>query len=125
MENTQAPVETKDTQVGNPNVKIVTLDEPIKRNGRDIESLTIRKPNSGALRGLSLIALSQISVSELQTVLPRICDPMLTPQEIAGMDPADLMSVGATVSSFFLTKADKAKPDRVEDAIADIAVVLH
>lgn len=87
----------------------MTLDEPIKRNGRDIKSLTIRKPNSGALRGLSLIALSQISVSELQTVLPRIFDPMLTPQEIASMDPADLMSVRATVSSFFLAKAEKAK----------------
>jgi hypothetical protein len=91
-----------------PNLKTVDLDDPIKRGEQTISSLRIRKPRAGELRGVTLIALSQIDVSALQTVLPRICDPMLTAREIGSMDPADIMSVGATVASFFFTKADKA-----------------
>ncbi|WP_459614367.1 phage tail assembly protein [Bordetella sp. 2513F-2] len=86
----------------------VTLDEPIRRGDQVIERLTIRKPTSGALRGVTLVALSQIDVIALQTVLPRICEPILTKQEIANLDPADLMAVGATVASFFMSKADRA-----------------
>ncbi|SAI47515.1 Phage tail protein E [Bordetella ansorpii] len=92
----------------NPNLRTVTLDEPIQRNGQDIATLTIRKPNTGALRGVTLVALAQIDVAALQIVLPRICDPILTPAEIAALDPADLMSVGAEVASFFIPKAQRA-----------------
>lgn len=91
-----------------PNIKVVPLDFPIRRGSQSIESITVRKPRAGALRGVTLVALTQIDVSALQVVLPRIADPMLTAQEIANMDPADLMSLGATVSAFFFTKADRA-----------------
>lgn len=91
-----------------PNIRVVDLDEPIQRNTGAITQLRIRKPNSGALRGASLIGLAQISVTDLQVVLPRICTPQLTATEIAMLDPADLMTVGAAVAAFFMTKADKA-----------------
>ncbi|MNV25891.1 Phage tail protein E [compost metagenome] len=94
--------------VDDPNSKVVTLDFPIRRGNQTIESITVRKPRAGALRGVTLVALTQIDVSALQVVLPRIAEPMLTAQEIANMDPADLMSLGATVSAFFFTKADRA-----------------
>jgi len=95
-------------EVTDPNVRVVELDEPIQRTSGPITQLRIRKPNSGALRGASLIGLAQISVTDLQVVLPRICTPQLTTQEIAMLDPADLMTVGAAVAAFFMTKADKA-----------------
>lgn len=92
----------------NSDVQVVVLDYPIKRSAGDITQLTIRKPKAGALRGVTLMAIAQIDVKALEIVLPRICDPILAPGEIINMDPADLMSVGATVASFFLSKADKS-----------------
>ena len=94
--------------IANPDVQVIELDYPIKRSSGDITHLTIRKPKAGALRGVTLMALAQIDVQALKTVLPRICDPILAPGEIIDLDPADLMSVGATVASFFLSKADKS-----------------
>ncbi|MFY3303594.1 phage tail assembly protein [Achromobacter xylosoxidans] len=94
--------------VANSDVQVVVLDYPIKRSTGDVTQLTIRKPKAGALRGVTLMAVAQIDVKALEIVLPRICDPILAPGEIINMDPADLMSVGATVASFFLSKADKS-----------------
>lgn len=94
--------------VANSDVQVVVLDYPIKRSTGDITQVTIRKPKAGALRGVTLMAIAQIDVKALEIVLPRICDPILAPGEIINMDPADLMSVGATVASFFLSKADKS-----------------
>lgn len=94
--------------ITNRDVEVVPLDYPIKRSAGDIAQLTIRKPKAGALRGVTLMALAQIDVQALKIVLPRICDPILSPAEIIDMDPADLMSVGATVASFFLSKAEKS-----------------
>ncbi|MBB1625188.1 phage tail protein [Achromobacter sp. UMC71] len=90
-------------------MRVVPLDEPLQRGDEKITHITIRKPDSGALRGVSLIALGQIDVIALQTVLPRVSTPMLTPLELARLDPADLMALGTAVASFLLTKADRAK----------------
>ncbi|OCZ62504.1 phage tail protein [Achromobacter xylosoxidans] len=88
-------------------VKSVDLDEPIKRASGDIARLLIRKPKAGALRGVNLMSLVQVDVQALTTVLPRICEPILTPAEIRDLDPADLLNVGATVASFFMSKAER------------------
>lgn len=97
------------TNQDNPNVRVVELDEPIQRGEQTIPAITIRKPDAGALRGVSLVALGQIDVNALQIVLPRVSSPMLTALEVARLDPADLMSLGAAIASFLLTKADRAK----------------
>ena len=89
------------------NLKSVDLDEPIKRSSVEIKRLLIRKPNAGALRGVTLMALVQVDVQALRTVLPRVCDPILTPAEINSLDPADLLNTGATLASFFMSKAER------------------
>lgn len=89
------------------NLKSVDLDEPIKRSSGEIKRLLIRKPNAGALRGVTLMALVQVDVQALRTVLPRVCDPILTPAEINALDPADLLNTGATLASFFMSKAER------------------
>lgn len=93
--------------IDTPDLKSVDLDEPIKRASGDITRLMIRKPKAGALRGVTLMALVQVDVQALRTVLPRVCDPIITPAEIGELDPADLLNVGATVASFFMSKAER------------------
>ncbi|WP_426075057.1 phage tail assembly protein [Janthinobacterium sp. DSP2-3-3] len=89
------------------NSAVIELDEPIKRGDSFITSLTVRKPKAGALRGISLIELGNLNVSALQIVLPRITEPTLTAHDIANMDPADLLAVGAEVAGFLASKADR------------------
>lgn len=99
--NAQAEV----TQKRDPNT--VTLDTPIKRGNGEITEVTLRKPNAGELRGVSLAELLQMKVDALQTVLPRITNPILHKQDMATLDPADLVNMGTVVVGFLLTKETK------------------
>lgn len=85
----------------------ITLDQPIKRGESEITAVELRRPASGELRGLNLTDLLQMDVAALQRVLPRITTPTLTEQEIAALDPADLLQLGSTVAGFLLPKAAK------------------
>ena len=85
----------------------VVLDTPIRRGTTVIESITLRKPNSGELRGVSLAELLQMDVNSLIKVLPRISTPTLTAVEISTMDPADLFALSTKVSGFLLQKSMK------------------
>lgn len=83
----------------------VYLDTPIRRGTTSIDSITLRKPNSGELRGVSLVELLQMDVGSLIKVLPRISSPSLTAVEVAGMDPADLLALSSKISGFLLQKS--------------------
>ena len=85
----------------------VTLDTPIKRGNGFITEVTLRKPSAGELRGVSLAELLQMKVDALQTVLPRITNPLLHKQDMATLDPADLVNMGTVVVGFLLTKETK------------------
>ncbi|MBC3860474.1 phage tail assembly protein [Undibacterium jejuense] len=87
--------------------KTITLDEPLKRGDTLIKEVTLRKPKAGELRGVSLVDLGNINVVALQQVLPRITTPILTAQDVANLDPADLLEIGAEVASFLVKKADR------------------
>jgi hypothetical protein len=87
--------------------KTVTLDEPLTRGDTVITSVQVRKPLSGELRGVSLMELGNMDVASLQRVLPRITQPTLAPHDVANLDPADLMALGAEVAIFLLKKADR------------------
>ncbi|AUF99792.1 phage tail assembly protein [Pseudomonas sp. 09C 129] len=90
-----------------PNNTIVILDTPLKRGDSTVDSITLRKPMSGELRGVTLVDLVQMDVLALRKVLPRISIPSLTDHEIGTMDPADLMACGIAVSGFLLQKSAK------------------
>lgn len=85
----------------------VVLDTPIRRGTTVIDSITLRKPNSGELRGVSLSDLLQMDVNSLVKVVPRISSPLLTAVEVTSMDPADLFALGTKVSGFLLQKSMK------------------
>ena len=85
--------------------KSIELDTPILRGKTEITHVTVRKPQSGALRGTRLQALMDMDVNAMMTVLPRVTTPALTSQEIAEMDPADLVSLSVEVVIFLLKKS--------------------
>jgi len=98
--NEQAiPAENKPTTV------TVTLDYPIQRGEQTITAITLRRPRAGELRGVKLMDLVQMDTSALHVVLPRISSPVLTTHDVAALEPADIMQLGAEVSGFFMTKA--------------------
>lgn len=84
----------------------VPLDAPITRGEQTITAVTLRKPDSGSLRGTNLADLLQMDVAALTVVLPRITNPMLTQHDVRRLDPADLFALGQEVSGFLLKKAD-------------------
>lgn len=95
----------KDEAAPVSNEKTVTLDTPIQRGKTRIDSLVLRKPQSGALRGTRLQALMDMDVNAMMVVLPRVTTPALTQQEINEMDPADLLSLSVEVVYFLLKKS--------------------
>lgn len=97
---------TQDTT--SQNTETVQLDTPIQRSAGAVETIVVRKPNAGALRGISLAELLQLNVSALVTVLPRVTEPTLLKQEVEAMDPADLVALGTAVAGFLLPKAQRA-----------------
>lgn len=86
------------------NSKTITLDTPLKRGEQSITSVSLRKPTSGELRGLSLSSLLTLDVDELGKLLPRITSPILHEQDIKQLDPADLVELGTGAISFFVKK---------------------
>lgn len=85
----------------------VILDTPIRRGTTTIDSITLRKPNAGELRGVSLAELLQMDVNSLIKVLPRISSPTLTAIEVTSMDPADLVALSTKITGFLLQKSAK------------------
>lgn len=85
----------------------ITLDYPLQRGDKTIETITLRRPSSGALRGLSLTDLLSMNTDALTKVIPRISTPSLTEQEVAMLDPADLVAIGSEIAGFLVPKRMK------------------
>lgn len=98
----------KATLSSSTSLRTVTLDVPLQIGDETIEAVQVRKPASGELRGLTMMALSQLDYAALETLLPRITMPMLSKQDIARLDPADFMQLGGEVMDFLLPQAAKA-----------------
>lgn len=111
MTNKKTAVENEEAQMlaqQEKNEGVVTLDSPIVRGNVTITEITVRKPQSGALRGTRLQALMEMDVDSIMTVLPRVTYPVLTKPELLVMDPADLINLGVEVVGFLLPKSAKS-----------------
>lgn len=86
----------------------VTLGQPVQREGGEVSAITLRKPDTGNLRGLKLTDVMQSDVNAMITLLPRISDPFLTEAEISALDPADFAELAGTILGFFMSPAQKA-----------------
>jgi len=87
----------------------VPLEEPITRGEDKITELTLRRPDSGSLRGLSLAELIKMDTGAVMKLLPRISSPALVDAEVEQLDPADLFACAVEVSSFFMTRRELAE----------------
>lgn len=98
-------------QTTNAAIRTFTLDEAVTSGGKTLidagTEIQVRKPGSGELRGLTLMALSQLDVSALETLAPRITTPVIP--KGSTMAPADLMQFGGEVMDFLLPRAAKEK----------------
>lgn len=86
----------------------VTLSVPLQRGETSIAALTIRRPKSGELRGLSLQDIMTTDIVAMLTLIPRVSEPPLTADEANALDPADLSEIAGTIRGFFMTKGEKA-----------------
>lgn len=86
----------------------VTLSVPLQRGGTSISALSIRRPKSGELRGLSLQDIMTTDIVAMLTLIPRVSEPPLTADEANALDPADLSEIAGTIRGFFMTKGEKA-----------------
>lgn len=80
--------------------KVTELKKPIKRGDKEITSINFQEPNSGSLRGLELMAIMRMDVTQIRKLTPRISD--ITESEFDQLGPADLASVCADVVGFFM-----------------------
>lgn len=69
-----------------------------------IASLRLRRPDSGALRGLSLARVGQMHARTLATMLPRISTTPITEAHTHEIDPADWMRIADQVGDFLLPR---------------------
>lgn len=91
-----------------PKFATVELEEPIERGDEKITTLTLRRPDSGSLRGLSLLDCVKMETAAIATLVPRISSPPLIAEEVAQLDPADLFACGEKIAGFFMTRAERA-----------------
>lgn len=86
--------------------KTLNLRTPIVRGETTIAEIRLHKPNVSALRGVSLNFLLNMHSDTISDVIPRICEPTLTPYEVATMDCADILQAGLVIASFFIPETD-------------------
>ena len=83
----------------------VELETPIKRGSEEINTVTIRQPAAGELRGVSLLELMNLNTDAVIKVLPRITTPALTEGELKQLTPADLVQLATEIVGFLVPKA--------------------
>jgi len=83
----------------------VPLQTPIQRGTQRIDTVVLRRPKAGQLRGLLLTDLLQMRVDSLAALLPRITTPTLLQHEIDDLDPADLVALSGAAIGFFLARS--------------------
>ncbi|AUX86431.1 phage tail assembly protein [Acinetobacter sp. ACNIH2] len=93
--------------IADPNVKTINFDYGFKRGETTIKEVTIRKPKTGALRGLTLADLLQLDVNAIATLTPRITSPSMSQQDVYDLDPSDLTKIGKEIISFFVKTTDE------------------
>lgn len=80
--------------------RIATLATPIIKDDVEVTSIEIRKPNSGNLRGLSLIDVCEMKFEAGEVLLPRISS--LNERDLLNLAPENWAPLLTTVASFFV-----------------------
>ncbi|NOI32184.1 phage tail assembly protein [Vibrio coralliilyticus] len=81
-------------------IEPVELVVPIVIDGNEIKTLDIQKPNSGNLRGLSLVDVCDMRFEAGQVLLPRISN--LNERDAINMPVENWAPILTTIASFFV-----------------------
>ena len=100
-----------------PKLETITLDTPIRRGEQEIDTVQLRRPTAGELRGLQLQPLMQGDVNAIIAVIPRLSMPPLIQAEVEALDIGDFAAMTGAVSGFFMSKADRQILMRVMGAV--------
>lgn len=87
--------------------EVVELETPLQRGKTEVKEITVRKPMSGGMRGVSLVDIMNLDVAALTKVMPRITTPALTEAELKTMDIVDLVQLGTALNGFLTPKKFK------------------
>ena len=90
--------------MNNPKFQSIELDEPIKRGEVVISQVTLRQPNGGEMRGLSMMDIVQMKTEALFVLVPRISEPVLMANDLKQMNPADLMQIATVIAQYYVPK---------------------
>lgn len=104
------PANSAPTMPGADKSVTITLVEPIIREGGvNVESITLRKPNAGELRGLKVPDLVNGDVNTVIALLPRIASPVISQDEAETLDLEDFGEIAGAVFGFFMNPEAKRK----------------
>lgn len=81
-------------------MKRVVLHKPIKMGEREHSVIEVREPTAGELMHINLNLLQMGNAQEVANILPRITEPMLTPQAINRLSLADLANFNNCLLGF-------------------------
>ncbi|WP_260925401.1 phage tail assembly protein [Novosphingobium sp. 9] len=105
--------EDNDT-AGKSRFTTVPLEYPVIRGETKLETLDIRKPKAGELRGgLTMQDILTTDATAMLKLIPRVTNPPLTPDEAADLEPEDFAQICGTIRGFFLTKAERTMMDEM------------
>lgn len=97
-----------------PETHTAEFETGYKRGDQSVTKVLLNRPMGGALRGLSTIDVVRQDYNTLVKLAPRITNPIMTEADVAALEPADLMTLGSEIASFFLTKVQKVEAGLLE-----------
>ncbi|WP_282094303.1 phage tail assembly protein [Epibacterium ulvae] len=92
----------------------VTLSEPVTIEGEEVSDITLRKPQPGELRGLSMIDILRMETDAMIKLLPRITQPPLTALQVSTLEPEDFADMAVKTTLFF------AKKEQLEGQVLEL-----
>ena len=84
--------------------KNVDLKHPLGTGEKRIDTITLRRPMAGDLRGVKLVDLMQMDAEAVCQLVARISTPLVTASRFWELDASDLLSVSMEVVGFFASE---------------------
>lgn len=108
-QNAATTTEQNIQTIADPNLRVVDLERPIIRGSESITQITLRKPNVGMLRNLSLQDVLKWQVEATNTLLTRITSPTLNLNDLNAMDIADYTALAVELTNFLVSAKAKSQ----------------
>lgn len=95
--------------------KTVTLTQGILRGENRITEITIRKPLTKQLRGVSIQRLIDMNADDWQIVLPRVTVPKIDKVDFSQMNVTDLMQLCGAASELMFEDIESINDETDEE----------